>query len=252
MKKLLLLLLIIPIVFGIDATVGDDISLTSGTPTSVDIKDIVRGDLIKEYGVDYFVVNIKDLPKVGNPSKGIPLTPFLSFEKSDKTINIKQNYLTVDEILIKPNGNVLLIPYSNYLLAENLKVINEENKVIIMDSNIAIKTEELNVIDGIFYLHNTKLPVKIMPYMITYRLRQLSNDRINRLEISSKDDALEYGYSIKTEGKLFYIWEKQMDIDVLIDAVTGKVKTNKPWWTIFSVGEEKFLSKINWEEFYAF
>ncbi len=244
MKKILLILFLIPLLVSA-AEVNDFIVVTSNSSTSLDIKDIVRGDLIREYGNDYFTIYTKDLPKIND-------VPFLSFEKNDKVITITPEQLSVDNNIIKLDGDVIYMPYTDYLLDGNLRVYNYNGILILQDNNFNIKTEEVNIKDGIIYLHDTRMPIKIMPYMITYRLRQITNDKIEQMEIYSNKDALEYRYKLKLEGKLFGIWKKSMDSSITVDAIKGTIKINKPWWAIFSTGENSLFNGFDIKEFYGY
>lgn len=245
MKYFIIVLLLISVVTAIELGEGGISSVTSNSVTSKDIKDIVRGDLMRDFGSDYFKVEVNKLPKYND-------IPFLSFEMSDKVINIKPNSLTVDGMLIKPSEPVLYMPYTKYLLSKNLIVKDSMGLLTLTDDSIEIRTEEINIIDGIVYLHPNKLKIRVMPYMVVYRFRQLTKDGITKVEMNSKKDGLTYKLTAKTKGKLFLFKDVNMNVIITIDAITGKIKYNKPWWAIFSKGEMDTFKNFNATEVYAF
>ncbi len=249
MKRIFILVLLILIIGTVS---GEKLITTQNSPTSEDIKEIVNADLIRPFQEDYFIVNSSELPKFSNPKKGIPETPFLSFEVSDKKINIKPDSLTVDGMLIKPTEYTMYMPYTNYFLSQNLRIWQMEDYLILQDDTFNIATEEINVEKGIVYLHKNKLPIKIMPYMITYEIRKLTRDEVTDMTIFVEEDELKYSLKAPATGKLFYLFDKNMKIKIIIDGFKGTMRYDKPWYALFTVGETDKFDNIDLEEFKAF
>lgn len=224
-----------------------DISAQEDKTSSLDIKDIVKADLLRPYGEDEFQIDVNKLPSVNDD-------PYLLTKISEKPIVITQDELTISDKGIKfINGNAFLMPLTKYTLAKNLRIKTTENRVKIEDSKLSFQTDKAIIKDGVVYLGENEIPLKIMPNMILNDLiGALGEKNVKRVEIESGSKEIKYSYIFNVPAKLLFFFDTSMDINIIVDASTGKHKIKKPIWALFASGEESAIQNYNFTNYAAF
>ena len=253
MKKLLILL----VTFALLASNIKAEIITEGTvidlnaienPTSsLDIKDIIKANLLRSYGEDKFQIDVKQLPSVNDDS-------YLLTQITEKPIVIKPDELTIDGKIIEfVNGNAFVMPLTKYQLAKNLRIKAAGDKVKIEDSKFSFNADKVVINSGIVFINEDKIPVKVMPNMIYNDLTSIfGEDKIRKVEIETKKDNLKYSYLFETSAKLFLSIDMKMNINIIVDAKTGKYSIDKPIWAVFASGENKNVDSYDFTKYGAF
>lgn len=224
-----------------------DINAQESKTSSLDIKDIIKADLLRPYGSDEFQIDVNKLPSVND-------APYLLARISDKPIIMTQDDLKISDKGIKfINGNAFLMPLTRYTLAKNLRIKTTENGVKIEDSKLSLQADKVTIKNGAVYLGDAEIPLKIMPNMILNDLiGALDEQNIKRVEIESDKNEVKYSYVFNVPAKLLFFFDAKIDINIIVDAATGKHKIKKPVWALFTSGEESAIKDYNFTQYAAF
>ncbi|MDD5649533.1 MAG: hypothetical protein PHF86_03835 [Candidatus Nanoarchaeia archaeon] len=250
MKKLafIVFLLVIASVTAEIVTEGSVIDTKSieSSASSLDIKDAIKANLIRAYNGNEFEIDITKLPSVNDE-------PYVLTQITDMPIVIRSNNITINGKNLKfVKGNAFIMPLTNYVLTKNLRIYNTD-KVIIEDSKFSFPTSKVVINKGVVYVGENNIPVKIMPNMIFNDLsNNLGEQNIKKVEILSSDKQLTYLYQFERPAKLFYLFNVKMNVDIKVNAQTGKYSLGKPIWAIFTAGENKGITDYNFTQYSAF
>ena len=232
-------------------TPGSIISIKgeSDLTSSLDIKDTVRANLIRPYGSENFQVDASKLPSLNDDK-------YLLTYVSDKPIVVTPNKLEVGGKGIEfINGNAFLMPLTKYELAKNLRIsgLDSGDVLKVQDSKLSFNTNRVLVKGGIVYAGENEIPLKIMPNMILNDLVLIfKEENFKGLAIFLNEDKIEYTYTFNRPAKLFYLFNMNTDVSIVVDAKTGDYKIKKPFWTIFASGETEGVKEYNFTQYAAF
>lgn len=251
MKKLLIVIFLLAIV-SVNAeivtkgTVIDTKSIEDPI-SSLDIKDVIKENLIRSYKGDEFEIDVAKLPSVND-------APYILMQITELPIVLKKDSITINGKVIKlANGKAFVMPLTNYILAKNLRIHSVDEGLIIEDSKFSFPTSKVVISNGVVFIGENNIPVKVMPNMIFNDLiANLGEENVRRVEIQSNDKQLTYTYQFERPAKILYLINVKMDVDIKVDAETGKYKIKKPLWAIFSAGENAGITDYNFIQYAAF
>lgn len=253
MKKLVLILILFVLLFNnVRSEVVTEgsvigISATNSSTTSLDIKDVIKANLLRPYGTDEFEIDVTKLPSVND-------NPYLLTQVTPKIITMTPNKLDIAGKGIKfINGNALLMPLTKYILAKNLRIYVDGDRLKIEDGKLSFKTTKVTIKDGIVYLGDNEIPVRVMPNRIlSHFLNGFKEENFKKMSIESNNEKIEYIYTFSRPAKILYLFDTNVDVSVIVDGQTGKYSINKPLWTIFTTEENAGIKEYNFTEDAAF
>lgn len=224
-----------------------DLNAIENPTSSLDIKDVIKANLLRGYGEDKFQIDVKQLPSLNDE-------PYLLTQITDKPIIIKPDEFTIDGKVIEfVNGNAFIMPLTKYQLAKNLRIRSAGDKIKIEDSKFSFQTDKAVIKSGILFIGENKIPVKVMPNMIYNDLITIfGEDKVRKVAIESKKDDFKYSYLFETSAELFLFIDMKMNINVVVDAETGKYNIDKPIWAIFASEENKDVDSYDFAKYAAF
>lgn len=254
MKNILILsaifLLILSSVKAEIVTPGSTISIKGelDTTSSLDIKDVIKENLLRPYGSNEFEIDVSKLPSVND-------NRYVLTQISDKPIVITPEKFEVNGKGIKLiNGNAFVMPLTKYTLAKNLRIfgVGSDDILKIEDSKLSFMTHKITIKDGIVYFGENDLPIKVMPNMILNDLIDMFNEQnLKKTKILVDDKKVEYSYTFKRPATLLF-WNTTMDVSINVDATTGKYSIKKPFYSIFFYGENAGIKDYNFTQYAAF
>lgn len=125
-----------------------------------------------------------------------------------------------------------------------IKANPKEKQAIISQDSINAKTQnDLTVSsNGVFVsTENTKKQLNIFPVQakqIVLEKEQIPiNSSIDSFELGTSLDEPKYKFYAKKNGKLFFLFPVEFEYSIEVNAQTGQVKSNKPFWTIFVLNQ---------------
>ncbi|MBU0930360.1 MAG: hypothetical protein KJ623_04800 [Nanoarchaeota archaeon] len=253
MKKVLLTIMIFVLLLaGVKAeivTSGSviDLDAIENPISSLDIKDVIKADLLRPYGSDEFQIDASKLPSLND-------MPYVLTQITDKPIIMTNGSLTINGKSIKLiNGYAFLMPLTKYTLAKNLRISISNDKVKIEDSKISFQTTKVVIREGIVYVDDNNIPLRVMPNMIFNDLIIIfGEDNLRKTNLQIKNDKVSYDYQFERPAKLLYLFDTKMNIDIVVDANTAKYKIEKPFWSLFTSGENGDIKSYNFTKYAAF
>ena len=225
-------------------SIKGDSDLTS----SLDIKGIIKANLLRPYGSDEFEIDVSKLPSVNDDK-------YVLAQISDKPIVITPEKFEVSGKGIRfTNGDAFVMPLTKYELAKNLRIFGTGSNDIlkVQDSKLSFRTRKITIKDGVVYVGEKELPLKIMPNMILNDLMILfREENFKKMEILANDDEVAYNYVFRRPAKLFF-WDTAMDVSIVVDAATGAYSIKKPFYSVFFYGENTGIKDYDFNQYAAF
>lgn len=225
-----------------------DINAQENPTSSLDIKDVIKENLLRPYGSDGFEIDTSKLPSVNDDK-------YLLTQISTKPIVITPDKFEINGKGIRfINGNAFVMPLTKYELAKNLRIsgIGSNDILKIEDSKLSFKTHKVTIKDGIVYVGEKELPLKIMPNMILNDLMtKFKEENFKKMETLANDNEVTYNYVFKRPAKLLF-WNTTIDISIVVDATTGEYNIKKPFYSIFFYGENIGIKDYNFTKYAAF
>jgi len=110
-----------------------------------------------------------------------------------------------------------------------------DQKVNITDGNVTVETNEsLEIANGSFMILGKK--VLVMPSEVPSKIKTKT---IKSAVLHVVGGMPEYEINATRNAKVLWIFDSQMDVEVTLDAETGKIKSeNRPWWSFLAGVQE--------------
>ncbi|MDD5133761.1 MAG: hypothetical protein PHD81_04955 [Candidatus Nanoarchaeia archaeon] len=251
MKKAILYLifaaLLVNLVFAFEEVIGYD--PVANYTTSVELKDIVldsKAIISRNYNENIFNIDGKAITKIN----GHPIV-HLSIPEEPIIITPKQIFIGNQEVNIL-HESPIVSPKLVYNLSRNIRIIQvkNENSLFLDDNKINFSLSRVKVNKGILYVNEEEIPFKVMPFQakntFRYQLETYDNPGVNieYKEVKIDKKKVWFIYTTESYGKILFIWDIKVPLELKVNAITGNLDINKPLWAIFVFGENKNLDDV--------
>ncbi len=224
------------------------LGVESDSITSSDIKDVVKENLIRPYESNEFDIDVSQLPSVNDKK-------YLLTQITTKPIVITPDKFEINGKEIKfINGNAFLMPLTKYILAKNLRIsgIDSNDILKVEDSKLSFMTHNITIKDGVVYVGEKELPIKVMPNMILDDLINIfKEENLKKTEVLVDDNKIQYTYTFNRPAKLLF-WNTTIDVSIVVDGSKGTYSIKKPFYSIFLYGENAGIKEYNFTKYAAF
>ncbi|MFA5175821.1 MAG: hypothetical protein WC413_00990 [Candidatus Nanoarchaeia archaeon] len=251
MKKTILYLifavLLVNLVFAFEEVIGYD--PVANYTTSVELKDIVldsKAIISRNYNENIFNIDGKAITKINGH-------PIVHLDLIEEPIIISPNQILIgDQEVNILHDSPIVSPKLVYNLSRNIRIIQvkDENSLFLDDNKINFSLTKVKVDKGVLYVNEEEIPFKVMPFQakntFRYQLETYDNPGVDvrYKEIKIDKKKAWYIYTVESYGKLLFIWDRKVPIELKVNAITGNLDISKPLWAIFVFGENKNLDDV--------